>query len=132
MPELTNAEAQRANAALHEIAKTKIAMDGAFKVRRLLRELAEHLGDVEDIRVETLRGFAARNEDNKPIMDRQGNIQFKGDEERRKFADFFAALMNKTHEYAEALCRKDFGEQSQIEPELLFQLGDLLVDEERE
>jgi len=114
-----------------------LPIDGALLVTKTIRELGQHMQDVEQLRLETLKGFAELNEAGEFVM--QTNeagkpttaIKLKDEDAQQRFNEFYQELMLKTFETDLCFGRKHFEDEKhpwQGSPELLVQLGDLVAE----
>lgn len=121
--------------ALGRMAKLSLPIDGALLTVKAIRELGQHLRDVEQVRLETLKTFAEldaagefamqTNDEGKPTT----AVKFRDDEARQRFNEFYQELMQNTFETDLCFQRKHFEDEKhpwQGSPELLAQLGELI------
>jgi len=131
MVTLTNAEANRAVGALHEISKLWLRVAPAIKVRQMLGELVPHMKNVEDVRQERLKLVAQKDDSGRVVADKEtGAVVFPSPEAEAEFGDFYRELMSETHEYKWVLTISDFEGTPQVKPGFLFDLGPLFIEEE--
>lgn len=121
--------------ALRTLAKMHLPIDGALLTVKAIRELAQHLRDVEQVRLETLKSFAELDDAGKFVMqtDKEGKpttaVQFRDDEARQGFNEFYQELMQNTFETDLCFQREHFEDEKHPwrgSPELLAQLGELV------
>jgi hypothetical protein len=111
---------------LAALAKERLPIATALRVRRLLRATEARLQDVEAVRQGLLRQHAALDEAGDPLAD-NGAVRFPSPQARAAFEADYDELLAQTWECPETLAPKDLGEIS-VTPETLYLLGDLLDD----
>ena len=127
----TNAQAQLASEALHELARKEMAVGPALKVRKILTEISAQMKDVEDVRIERLRHAAQVDENGQVQANENGEAVFKSDESRADFGTFYRELMAAEQKYTHMLNVADLGNM-QVRPGVLIALGPWLADSEAE
>lgn len=136
MATLTNWETQEVvMLALGTLAKMSLPIDGALLTVKAIRELGQHLRDVEQVRLETLKGFAELDEAGKFVMqmNKEGKpttrVKLKDEEAQGQFNEFYQELMQNTFETDLCFRREHFEDEKhpwQGSPELLARLGELV------
>ena len=123
--------------ALMELAKLSLPIDGAMLALKAVRTISEHLDIVEQLREDTLKRFVELD-DNDDFITRvddggkkTNEVIFKSEEDKAKFVEFLAELMQKTFECDVAFESKHFEDKSHPwkgTPQLLLRLGALVKD----
>jgi len=127
MIQMTNVELLAAGQSLRELAAERLPIEGALRVRRVIREVQGPLDDTEAVRQELLRRHGKVGEDGRPVLDEQGNVKFDGDGLKRFQADY-TELMAQTVEIEQVVRVADLG-SIEIAPAVLMGLGALLEEE---
>lgn len=117
-----------AHAALEQIAQTRIPFAAAMAVRRALRAVGAAADDVKAERQKLIEAMAQRDDADQIIWDRQtGAIEF-GDN-RATYADAARELLETEIELDMAPIPASILDLGNVEPAILFALGDLLLDD---
>ena len=126
--QLTNTEAKEALGALHVLAGEKLPIAGALRIRKLMRALDAHLGDVDAELRKIVQEYALKDDVGQPVPGEQpGSIKLIPellDEAQARLVELWAATWETEHGVRVA----DLG-TIDVTPETLLRLGPLLEDE---
>lgn len=128
---MNNVEAQQALQALTELARVKLPVSGALRVRKIIKALQAHMEDVEAVRIDIIGRYAKRDEDGHIITENNqenGTVVFEDDDAKAEFLGEYQKLMAETWETDLTIRVSDLG-SGEIEPAVLIALGDLLEEE---
>lgn len=124
---MRNREMQVAIQALNKLSTIKLPVKTALKVRNMMRSLHHLAEDVEAERIKLIEELAEKDDTGKPVIE---NNQFQFGARLGEFNTAYEELMNCDAAGMPSPLKAYELDGIAIEPLLLYQLGDLLVDEE--
>ena len=128
MVTITNLEAIQAKAALEGLAQIIYPGGTALRIKRMYREIAAIVADVEALRVEALQRLGKHGDDGQLVTDDKGNVAFPTVEAAREFAAYVRSIHEATVEVRYMLTEAEATSRD-VAPGLLIGLGGLLVED---
>lgn len=127
MIRITNGELRQAAGALSELARARLPVVGALRLRKLIRAVDARLEDVEAVRMDLLKRHAELDESGAITWSEDGRARLS-DEAEQAFAREYEELMSQEAEFDRGIRPEDLG-SIEVAPLTLLQLGSLLEDE---
>jgi hypothetical protein len=132
MVTLTNGQVQEAVPVLHRLVMLKVPFRTALKMRKVIRQINEHLAGVEAERQKLLEEYADHDEAGKMVTKRTpeglDEVQFAEPLKRQAFEAEYRALMDTAAFECEPFAVADL-EKMEVTTADLLTLGELVAEE---
>lgn len=125
---LSNAQVLSARNALRELVALPIPIQGALRIRRIIRELTPRLEDIEAERQKLLEFHGEHDENGKLKTNEANQVLFVDTESAQAFVVCYAELMAATWETEYTVRVADLGLTVQVKAETLLALSNLLEE----
>jgi len=131
MAKLQNSSLPTALAALRILAERKLPVRVALKVTKLTRELNIAWEDVDKVRRSLVDEYTEKDESGDPVTgqsaDGQSVVKIVEDK-LEEFGVAWTELLTGEVEFQTTISVSEFGDAFEVEPSILIDLGDLLVE----
>lgn len=129
---IRNADLQLVIEGLAGLSKTKISMVSAMRVRKIIRAVADHSEDVDELRKSIIERYAKRDAEGKPVEGAEPG-SFEIEDTKAAHAELVELYEQETEFPVVKLSWFGANEEElkkrNVEPEFLIKIGDLLSED---